>query len=168
MSANSIKANLLITLSLLLVASDYGNAAKVRVKKRKASDYGNAAKVRVKNNLEEGQTLTLSCSYYIADNNKTTTVAGVLSGDQVKELSLVPDVTTSVDCSFTWGGSSHLFLLYSQYRDLSYCDTECTWSIKQDRPCRVDPNNSQIKYYAIHGSTDYYSQMFVIGMMICV
>ncbi|KAI9072812.1 hypothetical protein K1719_045215 [Acacia pycnantha] len=131
MSANSMKASLLITLSLLLVASDYGNAAKVRVK----------------NNLEEGQTLTLSCSYYIADNNKTATVAGVLSGDQVKELSLVPDVTTSVDCSFTWGGSSHLFLLYSQYRDGSYCVPECTWSIKQDRPCRVDPNNSQIKYY---------------------
>ncbi|KAK4275817.1 hypothetical protein QN277_018837 [Acacia crassicarpa] len=131
MSANSIKAILLITLSLLLAASDYGNATKVRVK----------------NDLEEGQILTLSCSYYIADNTKTATVTGVLSGDQVKELSLDPNTTTTIDCSFKWGSSSYLFLLYSEYRDYPYCVPECTWSIKQDRPCRVDPNNSQIKYY---------------------
>ncbi|XP_028771151.1 uncharacterized protein LOC114742091 [Neltuma alba] len=131
MSINLMKT-ILLAVSVLLIASDYSDATKSRVE----------------NNLDKGQTLTLSCTYYAANKTKIVTVAGVLGSNQVKEFSLDPKVTPTINCTFKWeGASDHFFPIYSDLRDNPYCLTECTWSIKQDRPCRVDPNNSQITYY---------------------
>ncbi|XP_028786186.1 S-protein homolog 2-like [Neltuma alba] len=132
MSVNLVKA-ILLALSLLLIASDYSDAA---------------SKTRVKNNLDGGKTLTLNCTVYGANGGtKTATPAEVLGSSQVKEFSLDPSATPSIDCTFKWDGKSHGFPIYVDYRDNPYCQPECTWSIKQDKPCRVDPNNSQIIYY---------------------
>lgn len=132
MCANLMKSVLLAFSIFLIIASDY-------------SCY--ATKAIVKNNLEQGQTLTLSCTYYTADKRETTKVAGVLGSNQAKELSLDPNVTKTVTCKFAWGSTSHSFDVYSEYRDEYYCITECTYSIKQDSVCKVDPNDSNIIYY---------------------
>ncbi|XP_054806326.1 uncharacterized protein LOC129309002 [Prosopis cineraria] len=127
-----VTKTILVALSLLLVASDYNS---------------NATKVRVKNNLDEGKTLTLSCTYNAANNTKSAPVDGVLQSNQIKEFSFNSIATPSIDCTFKWKDTSHLFPIYVDYRDNPYCLTECTWSIKPDRPCRVDPNYSEIIYY---------------------
>ncbi|KAF7814535.1 leguminosin group486 secreted peptide [Senna tora] len=121
---------LMMVVVLLLASSSNSNTNNTNV----AQGFGRKTHVKVNNFLDNDLDLTLHCKS--ADDDLGVQI---LRYDQNFEWSFVVNVfgTTLFYCSFQWEGEFHHFDIYKAERDFFLCE-DCIWSIKQDRPCRLD------------------------------
>ena len=70
------------------------------------------------------------------------------------EFSFKPMVfgNTQFHCTFRWQGACHWFDIYIQERDAKSCE-DCSWSVKQTAPCRIQPAEESPLCYPWNDST---------------